>query len=187
MRFNPHETTGSRDTAALQRRTAYEVAAPSEFLLNVHAAQTPRQTRDRGIFRGHAVSAGRSTPIPPPAIASPRSTPTRAVVDVRYTQRWWRSPIGSSIRPTSWRESPAALPVDTLRFLYPSRYCQADLVQQRAWDRFGTMPRGYAQVRRRARLGARELTFRSARRTAARRCSTRCARAQAYAAISRTP
>ena len=43
-------------------------------------------------------------------------------------------------------ESPAALPVDSLRFLYPSRYCQADLVQQRAWDLFGHLPRSYAQV-----------------------------------------
>jgi len=43
-------------------------------------------------------------------------------------------------------ETPAALPVPTLRFLYPSRYCQADLVQQHGWDLFGRMPRGYAQV-----------------------------------------
>ncbi len=43
-------------------------------------------------------------------------------------------------------ESPASLPVATLRYLYPSRYCQADLVQKRAWELFGAMPRGYAQV-----------------------------------------
>jgi transglutaminase-like putative cysteine protease len=44
-------------------------------------------------------------------------------------------------------ESPAELPVGTLRFLYPSRYCQADLVQQQAWATFGSLPRGYEQVR----------------------------------------
>ena len=43
-------------------------------------------------------------------------------------------------------ESPAAIPAATLRYLYPSRYCQADLVQQHAWDLFGQLPRGYAQV-----------------------------------------
>ncbi len=39
------------------------------------------------------------------------------------------------------------LPVSALRFLHPSRYCQADLVQKRAWDEFGHLPRGYAQVK----------------------------------------
>ena len=43
-------------------------------------------------------------------------------------------------------ESPVALPAFTLRYLYPSRYCQADLVQQNAWDLFGRMPRGYGQL-----------------------------------------
>ena len=43
-------------------------------------------------------------------------------------------------------ESPGALPVATLQYLYSSRYCQVDQVQQQAWDRFGRMPRGYAQV-----------------------------------------
>ena len=32
-------------------------------------------------------------------------------------------------------------------FLRASRYCQADLVQQNAWDNFGQLPRDYAQVR----------------------------------------
>ena len=43
-------------------------------------------------------------------------------------------------------ESPAAIPAAALRYLYPSRYCQADLVQQHAWDLFGQLPRGYGQV-----------------------------------------
>ena len=44
-------------------------------------------------------------------------------------------------------EGPAALPAATRPFIRPSRYCQADLVQQSAWDHFGQLPRGYAQVR----------------------------------------
>ena len=31
-------------------------------------------------------------------------------------------------------ESATALPVDVLQFLYPSRYCQSDLIRQHAWD-----------------------------------------------------
>ena len=43
----------------------------------------------------------------------------------------------SSIPPMSWRKVPRRCRSTALRFLYPSRYCQADLVQQRAWDLFG--------------------------------------------------
>ncbi|MET0164515.1 MAG: transglutaminase family protein, partial [Vicinamibacterales bacterium] len=43
-------------------------------------------------------------------------------------------------------EGPASLPVTVLTFMHPSRYCQADLVQQQAWDTFGYLPRGYSQV-----------------------------------------
>lgn len=41
---------------------------------------------------------------------------------------------------------PAALPAATLRYLTPSRYCHSDRMTQRAWELFGAMPRGYAQV-----------------------------------------
>jgi transglutaminase-like putative cysteine protease len=44
-------------------------------------------------------------------------------------------------------EAPAELPVSSLRFLYPSRYCPSDAISQKAWDLFGHVPRGYAQVR----------------------------------------
>ena len=44
-------------------------------------------------------------------------------------------------------ETPASLPPSTLRYLFPSRYCQADLILQEAWQLFGQIPRGYAQVR----------------------------------------
>ncbi|HSU43952.1 MAG TPA: transglutaminase family protein [Casimicrobiaceae bacterium] len=38
------------------------------------------------------------------------------------------------------------LPVEVLRFLRPSRYCQADEVQQLAWREFGALAPGYEQV-----------------------------------------
>jgi transglutaminase-like putative cysteine protease len=44
-------------------------------------------------------------------------------------------------------EAPAELPVSSLRYLYPSRYCPSDAISQKAWDLFGAHPRGYAQVR----------------------------------------
>ena len=39
-----------------------------------------------------------------------------------------------------------ALPVHTLPFLWSSRYCQADSVQQLAWREFGGMTPGFAQA-----------------------------------------
>ncbi len=39
-----------------------------------------------------------------------------------------------------------ALPAHTLQFLLPSRYGDADLLAQEAWDRFGGVPWGWAQV-----------------------------------------
>jgi len=43
-------------------------------------------------------------------------------------------------------ETPSELPISALHYLYASRYCQADMVQQEAWDTFGHLPRGYSQV-----------------------------------------
>ena len=84
-------------------------------------------------------------------------------------------------------ESPAALPVDALRFLYPSRYCQADLVQQRAWDLFGHACRAAMRRCVAVRDWVRD-EHQVPRRHVAQRHDgglTRCARVRAYAAISR--
>ena len=39
-----------------------------------------------------------------------------------------------------------ALPHETLQFLLPSRYGDADLLSQEAWDRFGGLPGGWSKV-----------------------------------------
>src|SRR4051812_28804748 len=44
MRFNPQETTGSRVRLRYSVDLHYELAGAAEFLINVHAAQTARQT-----------------------------------------------------------------------------------------------------------------------------------------------
>jgi transglutaminase-like putative cysteine protease len=145
MRFNPQETTGSRVRLHYSVELQYELSGPAEFLLNVHAAQTACQS----------VSDERLTvdPAVPVALDADPVTHTRVAafgatapeVAVRYA-----AVVDLTHRIVDPAdivvESPASLPVATLRYLYPSRYCQADLVQKRAWDLFGTMPRGYAQV-----------------------------------------
>jgi transglutaminase-like putative cysteine protease len=145
MRFNPQETTGSRVRLRYSVELRYELAGPAEFLLMVHAAQTARQTVVEEFFD--------LTPFHPATLETDPGSGNRvvafsassaelvaryaALVDLEH----------EIVDPADVvAESPAALPTATLRYLYPSRYCQADLVQQNAWDLFGGMPRGYGQL-----------------------------------------
>ncbi len=145
MRFNPQETAGSRVRLNYSVDLAYELGGPAEFLLNIHAARTTCQAVSNEAFRvdpdvSVAVDADPATHTRVAAFAAsaPRVTVGyRATVDLAHR----------IVDPEDIvAESPSALPVATLRYLYPSRYCQADLVQQRAWDHFGALPRGYGQV-----------------------------------------
>jgi transglutaminase-like putative cysteine protease len=123
----------------------YDVRGPSEFLLNVHAARTRRQTvvAEQFVLAPELTASVDVDPATGNRIASFAATggqvtaTYRAEVDIAHR----------FVEPASLDvEAPGALPVSTLRFLYPSRYCQADLVQQRMWDQFGHHERGYAQV-----------------------------------------
>ena len=123
----------------------YELAGPAEFLLTVHAARMPRQIVSGETFeiRPFAPAAVDADPVTGNRVAA--FAATSAQVAVRYMAQ---VDIEHRIVDPGdvVAESPAALPVSALPYLYPSRYCQADLVQQHAWDMFGKMPRGYAQV-----------------------------------------
>ena len=145
MRSNPQETSGSRVRLRYGVRLHYDVAADSAFLLNVHAARTTRQIVLDEQFQ--------LTP------AQPWSVSVDPVCRNRIAA--FNAPAGSLIvdyealvdiehrivdHATVVAEGPAALPTEVLPFLRASRYCQADLVQQDAWDKFGQMPRDYAQV-----------------------------------------
>ncbi len=49
--------------------------------------------------------------------------------------------------PAAIPEVPVAqLPPEVLTYLYPSRYCQSDLLNALAMSEFGTLPHGYARV-----------------------------------------
>lgn len=50
------------------------------------------------------------------------------------------------IAPTARQVPVEDLPADTLQFLLPSRYCEADLLTEVAWDRFGGTPEGWPRV-----------------------------------------
>ena len=146
MRFNPQELTGSRVRIRYSVELHYDVEGAADFLLNVHAAMTTHQVVANEEFslwpeRPFSVATDGATGN---RIASFSATPGRQVAryaaDVEIAHRIV-DPADIVV------EGPAALPASTLRFLYPSRFCQADLVQQRMWDLFGHQPRGYDQVR----------------------------------------
>lgn len=145
MRFNPQETTGSRVRLRYRVHLHYNVNARSEFLLNIHAAQTPRQTVLEESFEvlPHAPARIETDPAVGNRLAIfGTDSPT---VDVRYEAL---VDIAHLVQDPSTivAEAPSELPVGAVRYLYASRYCQADVVQQQAWALFGGLPRSYAQV-----------------------------------------
>ncbi|SRR5260221_5673733 len=124
----------------------FDVSGPSGFLLNVHAARTPQQRVVEEAFD--------TTPRQAVVLDEDPETGNRVAalnvisgnLAVRYAALVEIS--HRIVEPADIvAELPSRLPVETLKFLYPSRYCQADLVQQHAWDTFGSIPRGYGQLR----------------------------------------
>ncbi len=145
MRFSAQEITGSRVGIRYAVELTYQIDGPADFLLNVHAAVTPRQSVAEEQFSVQ--------PVVPTMVEADPATGNRiaAFHGQVGTMRATYSALvhlAHDIRNPEdiVAESPASLPVRTLRFLYPSRYCQADLVMQAAWDQFGRMPRGYGQI-----------------------------------------
>ena len=145
MRFNPQEITGSRVRIRYGVELHYDVGGPAEFLINVHAAKTGRQIVVDEAFTlapEHPFALD-ADPATGNRIASFGAAPGKLVANYAATVDIAHRIVDPA---DIVAEAPASLPVATLRFLYPSRYCQADLVQQRIWDMFGHLPRGYPQV-----------------------------------------
>ena len=145
MQFNTQEVAGSRVRLNYSVELFYTVNGFSEFLINVHAARTPRQKVIEESFRIEPARTVLLSEDPSTAnrIASfnassgPLTIAYQGLVEIQHR----------FVEPDAIvAETPGMLPVQTLHYLYSSRYCQVDQVQQEAWDRFGSMPRGYAQV-----------------------------------------
>lgn len=146
MPVNPMEFNGSRVRLRYAVELHYGVGGPSEFLLNVHAARTPQQ---RVLAEAFEVSPARDVQLDADPFTGNRICAFGAAsgtIVVRYSATV--EVAHRIVDPSAVvAETPIALPVSALRFLHPSRYCQADLVQKQAWDEFGHLPRGYAQVK----------------------------------------
>ena len=146
MRFNTQESTGSRVRLRYGVELKYSVGGPADFLLNVHAAQNARQSVVKESF---TLSPHHDAAVSVDIVSGTRVAAFNALSGPLVVTYAGLVDIAHNIVDPAHviAEGPAGLPASVLRFLYPSRYCQADMVQQRAWDLFGSLPRGYAQVR----------------------------------------
>jgi len=123
----------------------YEVAAPSEFVFKLHAARTPQQR-----VVAETLIVVPDTPVVveeevPLGNRLARLSAGAGSLRVRYTGTVVIAHVLTD--PAQVAAAPLAeLPASTLRFLLPSRYCQVDRVQSLAWQEFGHLTPGFAQV-----------------------------------------
>lgn len=125
----------------------YEIAgSPADFIFNVHATQTQCQSLVSEEFRV-------SQDVPVSLLIDPthgnryarlRADPGSLVV--RYEATVDIAHYTASTDSIG-EVAIAELPPETLPYIYPSRYCQSDRLQQVAQTEFGTMTPGYGRVR----------------------------------------
>jgi transglutaminase-like putative cysteine protease len=125
----------------------YEIAgAPADFIFNIHATETQCQSligeklelsQDVPVFLfvdpAHGNRYARLRADPGPLVVAYEAT-----VDIAHY-------VASA--DSIGEVAIADLPPETLPYIYPSRYCQSDRLQQVARQEFGTMQPGYGRVR----------------------------------------
>lgn len=139
----------------------YQVATPgADFIFNIHAAHTACQTVVQEDLQLHPallplvytdpVSASRYLRVS--AANGPLQVGYRATVDIRH----------HLVAPEQLPETPVVrLPVQTLPFIYPSRYCQSDRLAALAMAEFGHLPKGCSRVLAIQDWVRRQVTFKS--------------------------
>jgi len=122
------------------------VTVPTDFIFNIHAAQTPCQylvAEDLQVTP--AVAVGSFTdPASGNRYVRLRADP--GILELRYAAT---VEIAHHIEsPGNVREVPIEhLPAEALTYIYPSRYCQSDRLHQLANSEFGGLVPGYWRVR----------------------------------------
>lgn len=124
----------------------YELLYPSaDFVFNIHAAKTASQK----IVSEQLIL---SQPVPTKIDTDPvtcarylRLTASTSPLDISYQAT---VDIDHHVAaPDCIGETPVAeLPLSTLTYIYPSRYCQSDRLGLLAMNEFGHLPKGYRRV-----------------------------------------
>ena len=145
MRVEPTEIIGSRIRLGYTLDLDYEVLGPADFIFNIHAARSDQQ---RVLAEAVIVDPQVDWRVETEPSFGNRLLRLRADaahLHVRYmatveVAHYMAEPGDVLARPL------AELPTETLPFMWPSRYCQSDQVQQMAWQQFGHLTPGYEQV-----------------------------------------
>ncbi len=124
----------------------YEVAAPgADFIFNIHAAHTKNQTvmaeqlsiNQRSPPQIYAAPTTRNRYMRLHAAQGPLKVGYKATVDISHHVE----------DPQALQEVPVRyLPLGTVQYIYPSRYCQSDEFIQMATHTFGHLQQGYERV-----------------------------------------
>lgn len=145
MRHESAEIAGSRIRLGYTIDLHYEVAGEADFIFSIHAARTGQQRVLREAVIVEPAVAWQVETEPWLCNRLLRLRAPAGVLDVRYIANVEVMHYVAEPRHVVAGEL-GALPVEVLPFLRPSRYCQADEVQQFAWREFGQMAPGHAQA-----------------------------------------
>lgn len=130
----------------LELTLGYQVdASGADFIFNVHAAKTPRQTIVTEQFEVNQSTQIQmfDEPVTGNRYARLRAAAGALTVHYRATIELQHYIADSQ----SVREVPVAqLPMSVLHYLYPSRYCQSDRLSKLAIREFGKTWQGYSRV-----------------------------------------
>jgi len=145
MQHHPSEVAGSRVQIDYRVELHYDITGSSDFIFLIHPARTPQQ---EVLSESLTLTPPVENSLDTDEVTGNRLLKLQAqpgMLDVALEARIEvRHHMAEPARVEA--VAPAALPASTLRYLMASRYCQTDQLQQRAWDMFGHLPRGYAQV-----------------------------------------
>lgn len=140
----------------------YEVLDPAgaDFVFNIHAARTARQdvSDERLCISQNVVPEVETDPSTDARFVRLHANPGVLVVtyDATVTVEHHRA------EPDTLQEVPVrCLPLEVMRYVYPSRYCQSDRLLKLAWAEFGNLSPGYSRVLAIQHWVQKQLTFTS--------------------------
>jgi transglutaminase-like putative cysteine protease len=130
---------------SIDNELSYHVLQPSDFIFNIEAAKNQYQMiiEETLAFDPPLPFEQFTDPMLENRFVRIRANPGPLKVSYRAT-------VGLDYMvgdPSSIQESPIAmLPMETIPFIFPSRYCQSDLLMRIAQREFGSLPPGYSRV-----------------------------------------
>jgi transglutaminase-like putative cysteine protease len=145
MRLESGEIAGSRVRIGYTVDLHYDVASDADFVFSIHAARTGQQeVLDESVLVEPALAWRVDTEQPfGNRLLRLRAQP--GALDVRYAGSV--EVVHHVAEPRRVLAGPIdELPASVLVFTRPSRYCQADQVQELAWREFGDLQPGHEQV-----------------------------------------